>query len=71
MATKPNRSDWSKLNVPFELADLITMIAKSKGYKRDKIHLFLYDLLKSKYPDDVERFADFLETRWLDTPPEE
>lgn len=66
---KNNRQHWSKLIVPPELADLLHVIAKAKGYGRDEGHLFLYHLLKSVYPDDVERFADYMQTRWLDAPP--
>lgn len=70
MGDKINRKLWSKLPVPFELADMLYMVAAKQGYPREQIHYFLYDLLKHKHPDLVEQLADFLETRWLDTPPE-
>jgi hypothetical protein len=69
VSMKPNRLQWSKIPVPFELSDMLYMVAKAKGYKREQIHFFLYDLLKSKYADDVEHLATYLETHWLDDKP--
>jgi hypothetical protein len=69
MSDKPNRKRWSKLPVPFGLADILYMVAAKHGYRREHIHYFLYDLLKTKYPADVEKLADFLETRWMDDKP--
>jgi len=47
------------------------MVAAKHGYRRERIHFFLYDLLKAKYPEDVEALHSFLDTRWLDTPPKD
>lgn len=64
--SKDTRLNWSKLVIPPELADLLFMIAKVHGYRRDELHRFLYAMLKMAYPDDVATLADYLGTGWLD-----
>lgn len=63
---KPNRQGWSKIYVPAPLADMIHMIARKHGYDPTTTHLFIYRLLKAQHGEEVERLADYLETRWLD-----
>ncbi len=52
--------------MPKELSDLLYMVLTKHGYQREQIHFFIYELLKSKYPEDIETLADYMETRWMD-----
>lgn len=66
---KTTRLNWAKLIVPDELADLLYMVAKAKGFKREDLHFFLYSLLKTAHPEDVEKLTDYLEARWMESKP--
>jgi hypothetical protein len=63
---EPNRRSWKKILVPETLLDLFSIIAKNKGYSERDWYLFIYHLLKTAYPEDVERLDDFLNTGQFD-----
>jgi 3-oxoacyl-[acyl-carrier-protein] synthase III len=63
---KQNRRKWTKVNVPDEMGDLIQMVAKRENWKPDEIHWFLFDAIRSKYPDTVEQALGWLGREWID-----
>jgi hypothetical protein len=72
--TKPkevSRRSWSKIYVPQTLADVIGMLAKREDYKREDIHLFLFDTIKRQYPEQVAQILQFLGKEhedWMNPP---
>jgi hypothetical protein len=68
---KENRLGWSKISIPMDFSDLLYMMAKKAGYSREDIHLYLYHLLKTSYPEDTAQLTKFLELDWMQEPPEQ
>lgn len=56
---RKTRRNWLHIHVPPDLMDLIQQIGKREGYPPERIHFFLYALLKERYPDAVQQAADF------------
>lgn len=68
---KQDRRHWPKVSIPEELLDLFAAIAKANGYREETWYLFIYQLLKTAHPEDVEKLTDYLNARKYDRPPPE
>lgn len=67
MSKQQNRSHWSKLSIPPELAEILRGVAITQGYDADKQYLLLYHMLKAQYPEETQGLATVYKAGWLDT----
>lgn len=62
------KKNWGHLHLPPDLIDAIRFLAKKHGYAENE-HLFLFQLLKTQYPDEMGLITPLYGMEWLDEPP--
>lgn|GEM_PF-5134449 len=54
--TDESRNGWNRWLIPRDMADAFESIAEIHGFTDKELHLFIYDMLRRLYAEDLERY---------------